>query len=222
MKVMILAAGRGERLRPLTDTIPKPLVVAGGRPLIVRHLERLTAAGYRDIIVNVSHLGQKIIDCLGDGADFGLRLGYSRETEPLETAGGIAWARGLLGPSPFLLVNADIYCDYPYARLASHELGGKLAHLVLVPNPGHRPGGDFSLAGSEVATRATPRFTYSGIAVVAPELTAGVEAGSRAALGPILLAAAAAGAITGELYEGTWSDVGTAARLAALEAQLTR
>ncbi len=222
MRAMILAAGRGERLRPLTETTPKPLVEAGGKPLIVRHLERLAAAGFRDVIVNVSHLAQKIIDHLGDGASFGVRIRYSREAEPLETAGGIAYARELLGPSPFLLLNADIYCDYPFARLAAHELGAQLAHLVLVPNPEHRKQGDFSLVGSMVGTLSRPRHTYSGVAVVAPDLTAGVTRGSRAALGPLLVAAATASALSGELYQGLWSDVGTAVRLADLEAQLAR
>lgn len=222
MKAMILAAGRGERLRPFTDELPKPLIPVLGRPLIERHLERLAAAGFRDVVINVSHLGRQIEERLEQGERFGVRIRYSREAEPLETAGGLARARALLGPAPFLLLNADIYCDYAYAGLREHALDGPLAHLVLVPNPAHREQGDFSLRDGMLGTAPAPRFTYSGIAVVSPLLTQGIAPGSKAALGPILLAAAARGELSGELYEGLWSDVGTMERLARLEEQLNQ
>src|SRR5580765_3043429 len=147
---MLLAAGRGERLRPLTDTVPKALVEAGGKPLIAWHLERLAAAGCREAVINVSHLGERIVETVGDGRRFGLRIAYSREPERLETAGGIAQALPLLGQAPFVLVNADIYCEFPLERLLALSLKQHLAHLVLVPNPEHRPKGDFALVGGEV------------------------------------------------------------------------
>jgi MurNAc alpha-1-phosphate uridylyltransferase len=220
MKAMLLAAGRGERLRPLTDTIPKALVEAGGKPLIAWHLERLARAGIRDAVVNVSHLGERIVERLGDGARFGLRLHYSRERERLETAGGIANALGLLGREPFLLVNADVYCECEFARLMRVELGERLAHLVLVPNPAHRAGGDFSLAHGRVGNDAAPRYTYAGVAVMKPALVDPVKAGEKAALGPLLREAAARGLLGGELYRGLWQDVGTLERLAELEKYL--
>src|SRR5436190_5873986 len=144
MKAMLLAAGRGERLRPLTDRMPKPLVPVGGKPLIAWHLERLAAGGCREAVANVSHLGEQIVKYV-QSSSFGLRVAFSREAEPLETAGGIAQALPLLGPSPFLLVNGDIYCEIDFRPLLAHELGDNLAHLVLVPNPPQHPKGDFSL-----------------------------------------------------------------------------
>ena len=156
---MILAAGRGERLRPLTDTVPKAMVQAGGKPLIAWHLERLAAAGYQDVVVNVSHLAERITEGLGDGARYGLRIRYSREREPLETAGGIAYARALLGDGPFLLVNADVYCGIDFARFRSLALGARLAHLVLVPNPAHRASGDFSLGPTAASAMGRARAT---------------------------------------------------------------
>ena len=218
---MLLAAGRGERLRPLTDTVPKALVPVLGKPLIAWHLERLAAAGMRDVVVNVAHLGEKIVAALGDGARFGVSIRYSREPEPLETAGGIAAAVPLLGEAPFLLVNADIYCDYDFARLRGLALGGRLAHLVLVPNPPYRPSGDFAL--EQGLARGNPgarRYTYAGIAVLSPRIVAGVAAGTKAPLAPLLYAAADAGLLGAEAYEGLWQDVGTAERLAQLESFL--
>jgi MurNAc alpha-1-phosphate uridylyltransferase len=220
MKAMILAAGRGERLRPLTDSVPKALVEAGGKPLIVWQLERLAGAGLREAVVNVSHLGERIVERLGGGERFGMRLAYSREAEPLETAGGIAQALPLLGAEPFLLVNADVYCECDYARLRRIALGDRLAHLVLVKNPPHRPQGDFSLCEGRVGNAAAPRYTYAGIAVVSPALVAPVRRGSKAPLAPLLREAAASERLGGELYEGAWHDVGTAQRLAELEARL--
>lgn len=217
MKAMLLAAGRGERLRPLTDTVPKALVEAGGKPLIVWHLERLARAGIRDAVINISHLGERIVERLGDGARFGLRLHYSRERERLETAGGIANALELLGRAPFLLVNADVYCECDFARLMNIQLGERLAHLVLVPNPSHRSKGDFSLADGRLGDAAAPRYTYAGVAVVAPKLVQSVNRGEKAPLAPLLYDAAARGLLGGEVYGGLWQDVGTMERLAELE-----
>ncbi len=220
MKVMILAAGRGERLRPLTDSVPKPLVEVAGQTLLGRHLERLARAGFTRAVINVSHLADKIIARFGDGASSGLKVDWSREAEALETAGGIAQARALLGDDPFLLVNADIWCDYDFSALRNFALGARLSHLVLVPNPPQHPAGDFSLAGGSVGNGPAPRYTYAGIAVISPRLVAGVAAGRKAQLAPLWRAAADRGEVTGELYEGLWSDVGTAQRLAALAALL--
>jgi len=224
MKAMLLAAGRGERLRPLTDAIPKALVEAGGKPLIAWHLERLARAGFAEAVINVSHLGERIIERIGDGARFGLRISYSREGERLETAGGIANALALLGREPFLLVNADVYCECDFSRLMKVQLGERraplLAHLVLVPNPPHRPKGDFSLRGGRVRDEAAPRYTYAGVAVMAPALVRPVTPGKKAPLAPLLYDAAARGLLGGELYQGLWQDVGTIERLADLEKRL--
>lgn len=220
MKAMLLAAGRGERLRPLTDSIPKALVPAAGKPLIVRHLERLVAAGIREAVINVSHLGEKIVEALGDGRRLGIALSYSREPQPLETAGGIAQALPLLGEAPFLLVNADVYCEVDFSALRARGLMGRVAHLVLVPNPPHRADGDFALEDGMVRNSGTARYTYAGISLVAPGLVAGVRAGEKAPLAPLLRAAADRGALSGELYRGQWQDVGTMERLAQLEAWL--
>jgi MurNAc alpha-1-phosphate uridylyltransferase len=220
MKAMLLAAGRGERLRPLTDAVPKALVEAGGKPLIAWHLERLARAGFREAVINVSHLGERIMERIGDGARFDLRVQYSRERERLETAGGIANALALLGREPFLLVNADVYCECDFARLRSVELRGGLAHLVLVPNPPHRPAGDFSLAGGTVGDEPAPRYTYAGVAVMAPGLVRRVTPGEKAPLAPLLYDAARRGLLSGELYYGLWQDVGTLERLAELEKHL--
>lgn len=222
MRAMILAAGRGERLRPLTDSVPKAMVRAGGKPLIAWHLERLAAAGCRHAVVNVSHLAEQIVDGIGDGSAYGLRIAYSREREPLETAGGIAQARPLLGEAPFLLVNADVYCEIDFGRLLALDLGERLAHLVLVPNPPHRADGDFSLAQGLVGNDASPRYTYAGIAVMSPGLVSPVKAGDKAPLAPLLRAAAGRQRIGGELHRGMWQDVGTRERLMELEAHLNK
>lgn len=220
MKAMILAAGRGERLRPLTDAVPKALVPALGKPLIEWHLEHLAASGCLEAVINVSHLGERIVERLGDGARFGLRLAYSREPQPLETAGGIAQALPLLGSEPFLLLNSDVYCDVALSPLLALSLGERLAHLLLVPNPAHRPAGDFTLEGGRVGNGAGPRYTYAGIAVMSPQLVAGVPPGEKAPLAPLLRAAADRRLASGELYPGLWQDVGTAERLAELETRL--
>jgi MurNAc alpha-1-phosphate uridylyltransferase len=225
VKAMILAAGRGERMRPLTDAMPKPLLAAGGKPLIVWHIEALVRAGVRDIVINHAHLGRMIEAALGDGARFGARIRYSPEGEALETAGGIANALPLLGEAPFLVVNGDIFCDYDFASLPALA-AGDLAHLVLVPNPPHHPGGDFALAGSRVAAPSPapglPLRTFSGIGLYRPALFAGIARGEKAKLAPLLLAAMRAGQVGGELHAGRWTDVGTPARLGELDQLLSR
>lgn len=217
----MLAAGRGERLRPLTDRIPKPLVEVGGKALIVWHLERLAAAGFAEVVVNVSHLAEAIVERIGDGTRFGLRIAYSREAQALETAGGIAQALPRLGAPAFLLVNADIYCEVDFAALASITLGERLAHLVLVPNPPHRSDGDFSLREGRVGNTGAPRYTYAGVAVMSPHLLASVRRGEKAPLAPLLRQAADRELLTGELYTGLWQDVGTIERLRELESTLS-
>ena len=212
MKAMILAAGRGERLRPLTDTTPKPLLEAAGKPLIVYHLEALVRAGFSGIVVNLSWLGEQIRDRLGDGASFGLDIEYSEEPSALETAGGIVQALPLLGER-FAVVNADIYTDYDFARLREVD---SLAHLVLVDNPDHNAAGDFCLHGATVGNDEAGRHTFSGIAAYHRDFFAGLEAGKRA-LAPLLRDAADRGAVSGELYHGTWIDIGTAERLQSIQ-----
>jgi N-acetyl-alpha-D-muramate 1-phosphate uridylyltransferase len=211
---MILAAGRGERMRPLTDHTPKPLLVACGRPLIEHTIGRLQAAGYRELVINLGHLGGQIEAALGDGARLGVRIRYSREPPgALETAGGIREALDWLGPGPFLVLNADIWCDHPLAPPALAE--EVLAHLVLVANPEHNPEGDFGLEGGWVTLAGGPRYTFSGIGWYRPGLFADLPRGRRP-LAPVLREAIAAGQVTGELHCGTWIDIGTPERLEAL------
>lgn len=220
MKAMILAAGRGERLRPVTDQLPKPLLEVGGRPLLAWHLERLAVAGFREVIINISHFADLIVERIGDGTAFGLAIVYSRESQPLETAGGIAQARAQLGEAPFLLVNGDVYCECDFIRLRRQPLGQRLAHLMLVPNPAHHPQGDFSLKADSVGNDAGARYTYAGIAVMSPAMVDGIEPGAKAPLGPLLRTAAASGRLGGGLYRGAWQDVGTVERLVALDTLL--
>lgn len=227
---MLLAAGRGERMRPLTDHTPKPLLVVGGKPLIVWHIERLRDAGFCHIVINHAHLGQRIEDALGNGAAFGVSIEYSREVSALETAGGIATALPLIGEEVFPVVNADIHCDYDFTRLAEPlarlAQGHDRAHLVLVDNPPHHPEGDFVLAGGRVVNADRPltphpaRLTFSGIGVYHRALFDQTPAGEKAPLAPLLRLAIDAGRVSGEHYTGRWVDVGTPARLAALDQQL--
>jgi MurNAc alpha-1-phosphate uridylyltransferase len=219
---MILAAGRGERMRPLTDAMPKPLLPAGGKPLVVWLIEALAAAGFRELVINHAHLGARIEAALGDGAAWGVRIDYSREREALETAGGIATALPLLGDAPFVAVNGDIHCDYPFARLAHALPGDADAHLVLVDNPPHHPSGDFTLHAGRAGNAAATRLTFAGIGVYRPSLFAGIAPGTRAPLAPLLRAAAERGRLSGERHAGAWTDVGTPERLAELDARLAR
>jgi MurNAc alpha-1-phosphate uridylyltransferase len=217
---MVLAAGRGERLRPLTDVTPKPLVEVGGETLIGRHLVRLARAGFRQAVVNVSHLAERVVAHVGTGERFGLAVEWSREAAPLETAGGIAQARALLGADPFLLVNADVWCDFDFSTLRDFRLEHRLSHLVLVPNPPWHAQGDFTLERGMVGNAAAPRYTYAGISVLSPRLVAGVAAGSKAQLAPLWRAAAERAEVSGELYRGRWNDVGTPDRLAELNTRM--
>lgn len=225
MRTMILAAGRGERMRPLTDTCPKPLLPAGGLPLIGWHLRRLAGAGLRDIVINHAWLGEQIERTLGDGSDWGVSIRYSPEAQALETAGGIAQALPLLGDEPFLVINGDIWCDWNPARArtiaAQLEALDWLAWCVLVDNPAHHPRGDFLLDGGRLADGDATRLTFSGIGVYHPQLFADVARGTRAPLAPLLREAAARRRAGAEWHDGRWTDVGTAQRLAALDAQLT-
>lgn len=229
-KAMILAAGLGERMRPLTDHTPKPLLEAGGKPLIVWQIERLRAAGFTDLVINHAHLGARIENFLGDGAAYGVAIRYSDEGSPLETAGGIAYALHLLGDAPFMVANADIHTDYDYARLHTvlSAMAGdpeRLAHLVLVDNPQHHPNGDFALVEDRVVEPAhlTPHpspLTFSGIACYRAELFADITPGHKAKLAPLLIAAMAGGRVTGEHHRGFWMDVGTPERLRTLDETL--
>jgi len=215
---MILAAGRGERMRPLTDRTPKPLLPVAGKPLIVWHLERLAKAGYRDIAINHAHLPDQIEGLLDDGSAWGVNIRYSAEPPgALETAGGIANALPLLGDDPFLVVNGDIWCDLDFATLPKLA-DGDLAHLVLVPNPPHHPNGDFDLL--EGRAGASPRLTFSGIGLYRPHLFASVERGRPAKLAPLLREAMAANRVSGQIHNGRWVDVGTPERLTALDEEV--
>jgi N-acetyl-alpha-D-muramate 1-phosphate uridylyltransferase len=215
---MVLAAGRGERMRPVTDTLPKPLVPVAGKPLIGYHLDRLAKAGFRDVVINLSWLAERIRAALGDGRDYGVSISYSEEGPvALETGGGIFKALPLLGPEPFLVVNGDTWTDIDYGHLALDD--GANGHLVLVTNPTHNPRGDFGLEGDVVVNREVDRFTYSGVGVYRPEFFAGCSPG-RFPMLPLLKRAIAARTLRGELHRGEWCDVGTPERLAVLDADV--
>ncbi|RJG07088.1 nucleotidyltransferase family protein [Noviherbaspirillum cavernae] len=233
MKAMIFAAGRGERMRPLTDDCPKPLLKVRGRPLIVWHILNLVRAGITEIVINHAHLGQMIEDALGDGSKFGARIVYSAEGTALETAGGIAKARPLLGEEPFVAVAADVYCphfDFEQVKttLEDNDMWGNphpadkrdVAWLYLVKNPPHHPKGDFALNSFSIANEGEPRYTFSGIGVYRPEIFDGIEAGQSAPLAPILRRYADRGHVGGEVVRGNWTDVGTPERLAQLNAPI--
>jgi MurNAc alpha-1-phosphate uridylyltransferase len=220
MRAMILAAGRGERMRPLTDQTPKPLLEAGGKALIVHQIERLRAAGISEIVINLAWHAEAIEAALGDGSAFDVQIRYSREPEgALETAGGIRHALPLLGDTPFIVVNGDIHCDFPLARLSTALAAGDAAHLVLVENPPHHPEGDFALVRGRVCRNGLDRRTYSGIAVFRPEFFAALGPGFRP-LRPVLEQAISAGRVSGELHQGEWLDIGTPERLLALDRRL--
>ncbi len=227
MNALVFAAGKGERMRPLTDTTPKPLLPVRGKPLIVWHLEKLAALGVHEVVINTSWLAHAFEPALGQGDRWGLRLHYSHEgPEPLETGGGMLHALPRLGDEPFLAVNADIWCDYDFARLPREPTG--LAHLVLVDNPPHNPEGDFALLDDgSMQPAGEQRLTFSGIGLYRPALfnnwrsVIGAAAGAeleppRFRLAPLLRAAMRAGQVTGEHHRGAWTDVGTPERLAAL------
>lgn len=217
MKAFILAAGRGERMRPLTDHTPKPLLMVRGKPLVEWHLDNLVNAGFKEVVINLGWLGEKIEQHLGDGARFGVSIRYSVEGWPaLETGGGLHHALPLLGDAPFLLVNGDVFTDLPFAPLLARGLqGDELAHLLLVPNPPQHPNGDFALVDG-IVIDAEPRLTYSGIALLHPQLFAGCTPGAFP-LAPLFKRAMAAGQVSGGHHVGQWSDVGTPERLAALQ-----
>lgn len=216
MRAMILAAGRGERLRPLTDTRPKPLLEVGGRSLIEHHLERLAQAGFREIVINLAHLGDMIRDTLGNGSAWGVNIHYSQEPPgALDTGGGIAQALPLLGDSSFAVINGDIFSQYPLARLRAIKCSH--AHLVLVPNPEHNPDGDFVLQGGHVFPDTTgpdalPPYTFSGISVYHPRFFSG-KPGGKYSVVPMLKAAMVLQRVTGEIFRGAWHDIGTPERL---------
>jgi N-acetyl-alpha-D-muramate 1-phosphate uridylyltransferase len=236
-KAMILAAGRGERMRPLTDVLPKPLLRAGGKALIEYHLENLARAGFREIVINHAHLGHLIETALGDGEHYGVSIRYSHEPVALETAGGIAKAlpiimdqnraAGRAQARPFLTINADIYCEMDFSNLVpvlermDANADMDLAHLVLVDNPDHHPGGDFALDGGRVALSGGNTLTFSGIGIYQPKLFQGIPPGSVSKLAPLLGQAISSGKVGGEHYRGTWTDVGTPERLRQIDRWLS-
>jgi MurNAc alpha-1-phosphate uridylyltransferase len=222
MKAMVLAAGRGERMRPLTDREPKPLLRVGGKRLIEYHLERLAGAGFREVVINTAWLGDMIEAALGGGERYGLSITYSHERpEALETGGGIFHALPLLGAARFLLVNGDVWTDIDFGALRRAPPRGSLAHLVLVPNPPQHMRGDFLLNDGHVAEGEGLRHTYSGIGIYTPEFFEGCVPGKFPLL-PLLKRAIARGALSGELHGGQWYDIGTLERLRALDAQVLK
>lgn len=226
MRAMVLAAGRGERMRPLTDACPKPLLPAGGKPLIVWQIERLVRAGYDELVINVSYRATQITDTLGDGARFGARIRYSHEIEPLESAGGLAHALPLLGEGPVLVVAADVYAEFDYAGLAAPRraiatAAGTLAHLVLVQNPPFRPGGDYSLSTASppgrVGVDGVPRWTWAGIGLFHTNLLREIPIGKKIALLPFFADWIGRGLVSGEIHSGAWDNVGTPEQLHQLD-----
>ena len=224
MRAMILAAGRGERMRPLTDHCPKPLLPVADKPLIEYHLERLATAGFKDIVINHAHLGEQLVAALGDGARWGLAINWSPEpVGALETAGGICHALPYLetgNDAPFLVINGDIYCDWPIQQVTMAD--ADLAHLVLVDNPPQHPTGDFTLTNNRVSDKTTEAkaLTFAGIGFYRPSLFKGLRADQPAKLAPLLRTAMAQGCVSGEHHTGRWEDVGTPDRLAALDTEL--
>lgn len=224
-QAMILSAGKGTRLRPLTLTTPKPLVEVSGQPLIVWHIKALQKAGVTDIVINVSWLADKLIDALGDGSQFGVKIHWSLEQgEPLETAGGIKKALGenLLQDKPFILVNGDVWTTFDFAKLVHFDLGDKLAHLFLTDKAEHNPNGDFALENGLVKQDGLPKYTFAGISVISPKLLETVEVGETKPLAPLLKQAMTNEKVSGELLADEWVDVGTLERLQQLNNQFDK
>ena len=221
IKAMILAAGRGERMRPLTDTLPKPLLEVNGKPLIIWHIEKLLACGFKDIVINIAHLGYKIPEFLGDGSKYGVNITYSDEQESgaLESAGGIKKALPLLGDNTFLVLNGDIFCDYDFD--VNFDLKDNLAHLILVTNPEHNPDGDFGLKNAFVLNEDTKKYTFMGIGYYNPKLFESLAVG-KSALAPLLRQEIKNKKITGELHHGMWHDIGTPQRLEDINKKMKR
>jgi len=219
MKAFILAAGRGERMRPLTDSTPKPLLTVGGEPLVVHMIHRLSAAGVSNLVINVSHLADQVETFLGDGARWGVNINYSREEVALETAGGVVNALPLLDDSPFILVNGDIWTDFDFSLLTNHSLADSLAHLVMVSNPEHHPQGDFFLENGRLVPAGEEALTYSGIGLYSPALFSGLSPGKRP-LAPVLRQAISNSQLSAEKFNGRWVDVGTPERLSELDTYL--
>jgi MurNAc alpha-1-phosphate uridylyltransferase len=223
---MILAAGRGERMRPLSDGCPKPLLHAGGKPLIVWQIEALARAGYADLVINVAHRADAFVDTLGDGGAFGVRIRFSREAAPLEAAGGIATALPLLPAGPVLVVSGDVWTAYDYAGLNARcsamrqSPAAPRAHLVMVPNPAYHPEGDFHLDGARLTLDGMPRLTFGNIALYDTALFAELSRGVKLKMLPLYRSWIQAGLVSGERYDGPWANVGTPADLAALDASL--
>ncbi|NOT15844.1 MAG: nucleotidyltransferase family protein [Methylotenera sp.] len=220
MKAMILAAGRGERMRPLTNHTPKPLLKVGGKPLIVWHLERLAKAGFEEIVINHAHLGAQIEAALGDGSQWHLRIQYSPEEAALETAGGIANALPLLGDIPFLVVNGDTFTEIDFGALTHALQANNYAHLVLVDNPPQHPKGDFAIENGMLKNEGVPMLTFSGVGVYHPDLFKPITRGEPAKLAPLLRQAIAENQATAEYYQGVWHDIGTPERLRELDVEL--
>ena len=227
MRAMILAAGRGERMRPLTDAVPKPLLAVGGKPLIAWQIERLVRAGFDELVINVSYRAAQITAALGDGTAFGARIAYSEEAEPLESAGGLAKALPQLGEGPVLVVAADVYAEFDYGRLVGKSLEiareeSRLAHLVLVPNPGFRPDGDYSLSGAGmVGITGAPRWTWAGIGLFHTRLLREIPIGKKIPLLPFFADWIGRGAVSGERYDGVWDNLGTPEQLRQLDMKVS-
>ncbi|HEY5862095.1 MAG TPA: nucleotidyltransferase family protein [Casimicrobiaceae bacterium] len=228
MGAMILAAGRGERMRPLSDATPKPLLCAGGKPLIVWQIEAFVRAGLTDIVVNASHRADDLAAALGDGRTFGARIAWSREAEPLEVAGGITTALPLLPAGPLIVASGDVWSAFdiatliPRAQTMAHDSAAPRAHLVMVPNPPYHPQGDFALRGNAVIAGGAARLTFGNIAIYDTALFAGLQRGVEQKMLPLFNAWIAKGIVTGERYDGPWANVGTPADLAELDARLAR
>lgn len=225
---MILAAGRGERMRPLTDTTPKPLLPVGGKPLVVWQIEALERAGYRTIVINVAHLGERLVEALGDGSALGVRIAWSREDSPLETAGGIATALPLLPEGPVPIVSGDIWTSFDYASLRpiadtmAMDDAAPRVHLVMVDNPPYHPQGDFALEGTRIHADGPDKLTYGNIGLFDSRLFRELPAHTKLKLAPYLLEWIHRGLVSGERYGGPWANVGTPADLAALDAALNK